>query len=64
MAMWWLQAKCRECGSNQDAVTGTDFWINSNIWSNGLIYLCLAAGVYFSIRTRFVQVRQIPEMIR
>jgi alanine or glycine:cation symporter, AGCS family len=38
--------------------------INGYIWSDSLIYLCLAAGVYFSIRTRFVQVRQIPEMIR
>ncbi|GAB2661477.1 alanine/glycine:cation symporter family protein [Nocardia goodfellowii] len=37
---------------------------NSYIWSKGLIYLCLAAGVYFSIRTRFVQIRQVPEMIR
>ncbi|NNH71431.1 alanine:cation symporter family protein [Nocardia uniformis] len=38
--------------------------INGYIWSNGLIYLCLAAGVYFSIRSRFVQVRQVPEMVR
>ncbi|MFC4125298.1 alanine/glycine:cation symporter family protein [Nocardia rhizosphaerae] len=38
--------------------------VNGYIWSNSLIYLCLAAGVYFSIRSRFVQVRQIPEMIR
>ncbi|WP_067538834.1 alanine/glycine:cation symporter family protein [Nocardia crassostreae] len=38
--------------------------INSYIWSKGLIYLCLAVGVYFSVRSRFVQVRQIPEMIR
>ncbi|WP_067475895.1 alanine/glycine:cation symporter family protein [Nocardia amamiensis] len=38
--------------------------VNGYIWSNGLIYLCLAAGVYFSVRSRFVQVRQIPEMIR
>ncbi|MBF6236384.1 alanine:cation symporter family protein [Nocardia otitidiscaviarum] len=38
--------------------------INGYIWSNGLVYLCLAAGVYFSIRSRFVQVRQVPEMVR
>ncbi|WP_194833587.1 sodium:alanine symporter family protein [Nocardia sp. XZ_19_369] len=38
--------------------------INEYIWSDALIYLCLAAGVYFSIRSRFVQVRQVPEMIR
>ncbi|GAB4585744.1 alanine/glycine:cation symporter family protein [Nocardia sp. IFM 10818] len=38
--------------------------LNGYIWSKGLIYLCLAAGVYFSLRSRFVQIRQIPEMIR
>ncbi|CAN5858149.1 alanine/glycine:cation symporter family protein [soil metagenome] len=38
--------------------------VNSYIWSNALVYLCLGAGVYFSIRSRFVQVRQFPEMIR
>ncbi|MDY6808882.1 MAG: alanine/glycine:cation symporter family protein [Actinomycetota bacterium] len=38
--------------------------INGYIWSNALVFLCLAAGVFFSIRTRLVQVRQIPEMIR
>lgn len=38
--------------------------VNGYIWSNALVYLCLAAGVYFSIRTRFVQVRQVGEMIR
>lgn len=38
--------------------------LNSYIWSNALIYLCLAAGVYFSMRSRFVQVRQFKEMIR
>lgn len=38
--------------------------VNSYVWSNGLVYLCLAAGVYFSIRSKFVQVRQVPEMLR
>ncbi|APE36489.1 sodium:alanine symporter [Nocardia mangyaensis] len=38
--------------------------INGYIWSNSLIYLCLAAGLYFSIRSRFVQIRQVPEMVR
>ena len=38
--------------------------INGYIWSNALVFLCLAAGVFFSIRTRFVQVRQFAEMIR
>ncbi|WP_330230331.1 alanine:cation symporter family protein [Nocardia sp. NBC_00508] len=38
--------------------------VNGYIWSDALIYLCLAAGVYFSVRSRFVQVRQVREMIR
>jgi len=36
--------------------------LNSFIWSPALIYLCLGAGVFFSIVTRFVQIRQIKEM--
>lgn len=37
--------------------------INSYIWSDALIYLCLGAGLFFSIITRFVQVRMFREMI-
>jgi len=38
--------------------------INSYVWSSALIYLCLGAGLFFSIMTRFVQVRQFGEMLR
>lgn len=38
--------------------------INGVIWSDALVYLCLATGVYFSIRSRFLQVRHFKEMIR
>ena len=38
--------------------------INSYIWSNALIYLCLGAGFLFSILTRFIQVRHLGEMVR
>ncbi len=38
--------------------------INSYVWSPALVYLCLAAGLFFSILTRFVQVRLFKEMIR
>ncbi len=38
--------------------------LNGWIWSPALIYLCLGAGLYFSIRTRFMQVRGLNEMIR
>ena len=38
--------------------------INDLVWSQALIVLCLGAGLYFSIRTRFMQVRGFGEMIR
>ena len=37
--------------------------LNGIIWSPALIYLCLAAGLFFSILTRFMQVRHFKEMI-
>ncbi|MFL6550244.1 MAG: alanine/glycine:cation symporter family protein, partial [Povalibacter sp.] len=43
-----------------ELVKTLDGWI----WSSALIYLCLGAGLYFSIRTRFMQVRGFFEMIR
>ncbi len=38
-------------------------FVNSLIWSNALIALCLATGIYFSIVTRFLQVRYIKDMV-
>ena len=38
--------------------------INGFIWSKPLIYLCLGAGLFFSIMTRFVQIRMVKEMWR
>lgn len=38
--------------------------INDVIWSKWLIYLLLAAGIYFSVVTRFLQVRHIKDMVR
>src|SRR4030065_677881 len=37
--------------------------INSYVWSTPLVVLCLGAGIYFSIRTRFLQVRLIKDMV-
>ncbi|NRF37416.1 sodium:alanine symporter family protein [Pedobacter foliorum] len=37
--------------------------INDLVWSNALILLCMGAGIYFSVITRFVQLRYIKEMI-
>jgi alanine or glycine:cation symporter, AGCS family len=39
-------------------------YISGLIWSPALVFLCLGAGLWFSIRTRFVQLRMIPEMWR
>ena len=37
---------------------------NGVIWSPALIALCLGTGLYFSLRTRFLQVRHAKEMVR
>ncbi len=39
-------------------------WLNGIIWSKGLIYLCLGTGLFYSLATRFLQLRHIKEMIR
>jgi len=39
-------------------------FLNSLVWSKALIYLCLAVGLYFSIRMRFFQVRHIKDMVK
>lgn len=38
--------------------------LNAVIWSPALVYLCLGAGLFFSLMTRFVQVRLFREMVR
>ncbi len=38
--------------------------INAVVWSDALVYLCLGTGLFFSVLTRFVQVRLFKEMIR
>ncbi len=38
--------------------------INDIVWSPALVVLLIFAGIYFSIRTRFVQVRRFGLMIR
>jgi len=43
--------------------TAIDF-LNGIIWSPALIYLCLAAGLFYTVLTRFMQVRMFGEMIR
>lgn len=38
--------------------------VNDYVWSLPLVLLCLLAALYFSIGTRFVQVRRLGEMVR
>ncbi|MCH8491874.1 MAG: alanine:cation symporter family protein [Idiomarina sp.] len=38
--------------------------INNIIWSPALVFLCLAAGLFYSILTRFAQVRHFREMVK
>lgn len=38
--------------------------LNSWIWSPALVYLCLGAGLFYSVITRFMQVRHMKEMLR
>lgn len=38
--------------------------VNAVVWSPALIVLLIGAGLYFSLRTRFVQVRKLPLMVR
>ena len=45
-------------------LTGAIQTVNDLVWSPALVVLCLAAGLYFSLRTRFVQVRRFGEMAR
>lgn len=45
-------------------LTGAVGTVNGWVWSPALVALCLLAGLYFSLRTRFVQVRRFGEMFR
>jgi AGCS family alanine or glycine:cation symporter len=38
--------------------------LNGYIWSNALIVLALGAGLFFSFKTRFVQIRLFKEMVQ
>ena len=39
-------------------------WLDGIIWSNALIALCLGAGLFFTIATRFHQVRLLKDMVK
>ncbi|MDZ5471230.1 alanine/glycine:cation symporter family protein [Bacillus sp. 31A1R] len=37
-------------------------WINNYIWSPALIYLCLGTGLFFTLATRFLQIRHMKDI--
>ncbi|UYZ13383.1 alanine:cation symporter family protein [Brevibacillus sp. WF146] len=39
-------------------------WVNDIIWSPALIYLCLGTGLFYSLATRFLQVRHLKDMVK
>ncbi len=38
--------------------------INDIVWSNALIFVALASGIFYSFKTKFVQIRMVKEMVR
>lgn len=38
--------------------------LNGLIWSPALVFLCLGAGVYFTVVTKALQIRCIPDMLK
>ena len=38
--------------------------VNDIVWSNALIFVALASGIFYSFKTRFVQIRMVKEMVR
>lgn len=47
-----------------DFINSVIDFLNGIIWSYALIILCLVTGLYFSIRTRFLQIRLIKPMVK
>lgn len=37
--------------------------LNNFVWSNALVFLFLAVGLFFTVRTRFVQIRRLKDMV-
>ena len=38
--------------------------LNAIVWSNALIVVALASGIFYSFKTKFVQIRMVKEMVR
>ncbi|MFJ8244321.1 alanine/glycine:cation symporter family protein [Peribacillus asahii] len=39
-------------------------WINGVVWSNALVFFCLGVGIFYSIVTRFTQIRNLKHMFQ
>ncbi|OCA92019.1 alanine/glycine:cation symporter family protein [Pseudobacillus wudalianchiensis] len=39
-------------------------WMNAIVWSKALVFLFLGVGIFFSIATRFVQLRYLKDMFK
>ncbi|MEH7111248.1 alanine/glycine:cation symporter family protein [Neobacillus niacini] len=39
-------------------------WLNGIIWSQALIYLCLGVGLFYTLSTRFLQIRHMKDIFR
>jgi len=50
-------------GGYSMSLQGIVNFLNGIVWSNALVYLCLLAGVYFSVLLKFPQVRLIKNMV-
>ena len=46
------------------AIEAAVLWLNDVIWNPSFIWLCLGVGLFFSLMTRFAQVRHFVEMCR
>ncbi len=44
----------------EDFVNG----LNAIVWSNALIFVALASGLFYSYKTKFVQIRMVKEMVK
>ncbi|MBP3089453.1 alanine:cation symporter family protein [Corynebacterium sp. sy017] len=38
--------------------------VNEIVWSPALVFLCLGAGIFFTLSTKFLQIRCIPDMLK
>ena len=47
-----------------DGLLRINAWLSGVVWGWPMLLLLIAAGVLFSVRTRFVQVRRFGEMLR